>query len=251
VDFTADRYILDRQYSKNWDPVDDSWVPSPAQVTTFDRVERPSNLIARGTVDYATQHAFKDINNQTLQRIAALGGIDGANGRDLDGRTVIFQKQEDFPNGMTNDQAFSDYPATYDQQAYDEATFDTEPTILPTVERLGKYRMDLIDDNYITFVLIEEFDTYDYLLVTRGDLFRGTELYLPFAPTVGLSRVTWSLIPEPAGQETIFDGGGTVFITPEDNYGLTDQYNKYLLYPKYNILEGPPEPPAPPPITLS
>ena len=251
IDFTADRYILDRQYSKNWDPVDHSWVPSPAQVTTFDRVERPSNLIAQGTVDYATKHAFKDINNQTLQRIAALGGIDGANGRELDGRTVIFQKQEDFPDGMTNNEAFSDYPATYDQQAYDEATFDTEPTILPTVERLGKYRMDLIDDNYITFVLIEEFDTYDYLLVTRGDLFRNTELYLPAAPTVGLSRVTWSLIPEPAGQETIFDGGGTVFITPEDNYGLTDQYNKYLLYPKYNILEGPPIPPAPPPITLS
>jgi hypothetical protein len=251
VDFTADRYILDRQYSKNWDPVDNSWVPSPAQATTFDRVTRPSNLIDQGTVDYATQHAFKDVNNQTLQRIAALGGIDGANGRDLDGRTVIFQKQEDFPNGMTNNEAFSDYPATYSQQPFDEATFDTEPTVLTTSQRLGKYRMDLIDDNYITFVLIEEFDTYDYLLVTRGDLFRGTQLYLPFAPTVGLSRVTWSLIPEPAGQETIFDGGGTVFIVPEDNYGLTDQYNKYLLYPKYNILEGPPEPPPPPPVTLS
>jgi hypothetical protein len=96
-------------------------------------------------------------------------------------------------------------------------------------------------------VLIEEFDTYDYLLVTRGDLFRGTELYLPAAPTVGLSIVTWSLIPEPAGQETIFDGGGTVFIVPEDNYGLTDQYNKYLLYPKINILGGAPLGPDPVP----
>ena len=92
VDFTADRYILDRQYSKNWDPVTESWVPSPAQSTTFDR---------------------------------------------------------------------------------------------------------------------------------------------------------------DSGDETIFDSRGTVFITPEDNYGLTDQYNKYLLYPKYNILEGPPEPPPPPPVTLS
>jgi len=249
VDFIADRYILDRQYSKNWDPVTDSWIPSPAQSTTFDRVQRPSNLVYKGTVDYATQHAFKDVNNQTLQRIAALGGIDGANGRDLDGRTVIFQKQEDFP-GLTNNEAFSDYPATYSQQPYDEATFDTSPTVLTTPQRLGKYRMDLIDDNYITFVLIEEFDTYDYLLVTRGDQFKNTELYLPLTPTVGLSRVTWSLIPEPAGQETIFDGGGTVFIVPEDNYGLTDQYNKYLLYPKYDILEGPPVPPPPPPITL-
>jgi hypothetical protein len=97
IDFIADRYILDRQYSINWDPVTKSWNPSPAEATTFDRVTRPSNLVYQGDVDYATQLAYVDINNQTLQRIAALGGIDGANGQQLDGRTLIFQKQEDFP----------------------------------------------------------------------------------------------------------------------------------------------------------
>ena len=84
-------------------------------------------------------------------------------------------------------------------------------------------------------------------MVTRGNLFKGTELYLPLTPTPNLSRVTWSLIPEPAGEETTFDGGGTVFIVPEDNYGLTDVYNKYLLYPKINILGGAPPGPAPVP----
>jgi hypothetical protein len=74
-----------------------------------------------------------------------------------------------------------------------------------------------------------------------ANLFAGTELYLPAAPTTGLSRITWSLIPEIATQETIFDGGSTVFIVPEDNYGLTDVYNKYLVYPKYNILGGAPQ----------
>ncbi len=46
---------------------------------------------------------------------------------------------------------------------------------------------------------------------------------------------------------TIFDGGSIRFNTPVDEYGLTDQYNKYLLFPKVNILYGPPEPPPPPP----
>lgn len=241
IDFIVDRYILDRQYSINWDPVTKSWNPSPAQATTFDRVDSPSNLVNQGTVDYATQLSFKDINNQTLQRIAALGGIDGANGQQLNGRTVIFQKQEDFPNGVSDAEAFSDYPATFSQQPYDETTFDTSPTVLTTPQRLGKWRMDVIDSNYVNLVLIDEYTTYDYLLVTRGDQFSGTELYLPAAPTIGLSRITWSLIPEDAGQETIFDGGGTRFIVPEDNYGLTDEYNKYLVYPKYNILGGAPQ----------
>jgi hypothetical protein len=241
IDFMADRYILDRQYSINWDPVTKSWDPSPAQATTFDRVSRPSNLVYQGEVDYATQLAYVDINNQTLQRIAALGGIDGANGQQLNGRTLIFQKQEDFPDGMSDSEAFSDYPATYDQQPFDEAEFDEAPTVLPTIDRLARYQINVIGGNYVSLELLDTYTTYDYLLVTRGDLFAGTELYLPAAPTTGLSRITWSLIPEIATQETIFDGGSTVFIVPEDNYGLTDVYNKYLVYPKYNILGGAPQ----------
>ena len=241
IDFIADRYTLDRQYSLNWDPVTESWDPSPAEATTFDRVDRPSNLVYRGEVDYATQLPFVDINNQTLQRIAALGGIDGVNGQQLNGRTLIFQKQEDFANGMTDAEAFSDYPATYDQQPFDEAEFDEEPTVLPTIDRLALYQINVIGGNYVSLELLDTYATYDYLVVTRGDQFAGTELYLPAAPTVGLSRITWSLIPETASQETIFDSGSTMFIVPEDNYGLTDKYNKYLVYPKYNILGGAPQ----------
>jgi hypothetical protein len=35
IDFKVDRYELDRLLSKNWDPVTDEWVPTPAQ-TYFD-----------------------------------------------------------------------------------------------------------------------------------------------------------------------------------------------------------------------
>ena len=35
---------------------------------------------------------------------------------------------------------------------------------------------------------------------------------------------------------TIFDGGSTTFITPAPTTTTTDQYDKYLLYPRVNIL---------------
>jgi hypothetical protein len=36
IDFKVDRYELDRLLSKNWDPVTDSWIPTPPTITTFD-----------------------------------------------------------------------------------------------------------------------------------------------------------------------------------------------------------------------
>lgn len=39
---------------------------------------------------------------------------------------------------------------------------------------------------------------------------------------------------------TYFDGNGTYFATPAIEYGLTDSHNKYLVWPKYNILGGQP-----------
>ena len=46
---------------------------------------------------------------------------------------------------------------------------------------------------------------------------------------------------------TVFDGNSLLFTSPSDQYGLTDEYNKYLLFPKVNILYEAPEPPPPPP----
>jgi hypothetical protein len=36
IDFEVDRYELDRLLTKNWDPVTQSWIPSPPSYTTFD-----------------------------------------------------------------------------------------------------------------------------------------------------------------------------------------------------------------------
>jgi hypothetical protein len=48
--------------------------------------------------------------------------------------------------------------------------------------------------------------------------------------------VNW--LPVPAGQvqETTFDEGSMAFEEPVDMYDPTDRYDKYLVFPKSNIL---------------
>lgn len=47
---------------------------------------------------------------------------------------------------------------------------------------------------------------------------------------------TWNLLVA-SGDVTVFDGGGLTFTVPTDIYGVTDQYNKYLVFPKRTILD--------------
>jgi hypothetical protein len=46
---------------------------------------------------------------------------------------------------------------------------------------------------------------------------------------------------------TIFDGGGTAFVSPADRYTGTDEFDRYLLFPKINIIDPTPTIPGPPP----
>jgi hypothetical protein len=41
IDFTVDRYILDRSQTRNWDPITDSWIPQPPAATVFDQPPIP------------------------------------------------------------------------------------------------------------------------------------------------------------------------------------------------------------------
>ena len=240
VDFKVDRYEIDRSQTYDWFPYEDStsagkWVPYPPAATTFDLTESPTNLTFRGRVDYATELAFEQINHRTLASIAALGGIDGETGAFLNNKLLIFKKQEGF-TGMTNDEAFTDYLETYDQSTYDQTgTVFDESVVLPLTERLSIYRIT-VTNSIATLTLVTVTSIFDYVLVTRGDTWAGTELYLPPAPTPGLLIRTWSLIPEEPGQETIFDGGSTRFITPADRWTNTDEFDKYLVFPRTNIL---------------
>ena len=116
VDFKVDRYILDRALSRNWDTATQDWTPEPS-LTTFDRFDTVTfNFI--GNVSIATNLAYSDVNERTLDYINNLGGLDGVVSQ-INGDTIVFVKQEDY-DGVTGssystvDQAWQEFITTYD-----------------------------------------------------------------------------------------------------------------------------------------
>ena len=240
IDFRVDRYVLDRLLSINWDPIDDStrgsWNPT-ANETTFDVAALPPGIRSRGSVSYATELPFEQIDNRTLASIVALGGFDGVTDvNSINNTLLIFKKQEDFTSPLTDEEAFTDYLETYDLVPYDKAgSFYDKSVLLPENQRLSIYLIT-VSAGIVTLTLDKTTEILDYVLVTQGNTWAKTQLYLPTAPTPGLLRRTWSLIPEKVLQETTFDGGSLAFIVPVDMYTCSDVHDKYIMFPKQNIL---------------
>jgi hypothetical protein len=183
--------------------------------------------------------AYSEVNNQTLDYIRLLGGIDGASGRFLNGQTVIFKKQEAFAD-MTIDEAFSNYLGGYDptQPAivpYDDGSFD-ESVVIPPPERVSVYRISITNENLVFLAEVLPVFPDDYVKIVNGNTYGGQELYLPFAAPPGLTYPAWTFIPERPTTPTIFDGGSTRFISPVNIFTNTDVYDKYLVFPKRTIL---------------
>lgn len=147
IDFQVDRYVLDSTLSLYWDTTTQSWNP-PAEQTTFDRINI-TGYTDLGTVNVCTQLPFIDVNGRTLSEINALGGLDGSTWISALGPTppgtkvvvkngsrIIFVKQENFGNGLTDNQAFQYNQTYFGGNGYDiglgtctPGSFDYGPTL--------------------------------------------------------------------------------------------------------------------------
>lgn len=129
VDFKVDRYVLDRTLSRNWDTTTQDWTPEP-NLTTFDRFGS-GQFPFLGYVDIATQLAYADVNQKTLEQIAELGGLDGQISQ-INNNTIIFVKQEYYDNYPDIEDAWQDYTVLYGDVYSPEtegASFDESFTI--------------------------------------------------------------------------------------------------------------------------
>jgi hypothetical protein len=131
IDFKVDRYVLDTAMSRNWDTVDQKWVPTP-NLTTFDRVST-TGFTDVGEVNVCTDLAFVDVNGRTVSEINQLGGLDGRTWVAIpgqsppvgtrviirDGSLIIFVRQEFFPRYDSIQQAFMENITKYDGSEYD------------------------------------------------------------------------------------------------------------------------------------
>ena len=77
-----------------------------------------------------------------------------------------------------------------------------------------------------------------YVTVSSGQFYRTAKLYRPTGPGPGLTLINWqNLITEiVVGVPTTFDQDSLQFIAPVDMYDTSDALDKYLVFPKRNIL---------------
>ena len=101
-----DRYTVERIATQNYDVPTQKWLNG--RQTTFNKFIKSRELKLVEVVDLATDTlSFSQIHGATITTLTGLGGIDTKKTKgDINGKTMIFVKQEDF-TGLTEDQAFT------------------------------------------------------------------------------------------------------------------------------------------------
>jgi hypothetical protein len=103
-------------------------------------------------------------------------------------------------------------------------------------QRMGIWQISVNSESILTLTLSQQTGLNQYVAVDQGVQFYGTQLYFPGSPPPGLTRVTWTTVSESSSTQTTFDEGSVAWIEPVDMYDPTDTYDKYLVFPKTNIL---------------
>jgi len=110
----------------------------------------------------------------------------------------------------------------------------------------GNYRMGIwevsiggVDNNIVTLNLLQQTYPNEFLRVTQGQQYNTAQLYRPTTPGPALTLINWQPLLSTVsviGNETTFDEASMQFIAPVDMYNTSDALDKYLVFPKSNIL---------------
>lgn len=262
VDFEVDRYSLDRTLSKNWNPVTQSWTP-PGAETSFDLANHyqvVDDSTVPGGTNYRTGDQIKVLGTQ-------VGGIDGpydpANGlygNDIiltvntvdefgsilgvfcTGTAPLFSDGLEF-NGITGTNIQSGTGARFTVNRVNLGYF-------VTVSNPGSgYRLQdqltipgsslggstTANDCLIVVTNVNSIGGIVEFTVT-GTAAAGEQSYTNLTATklYGSGAVFDFVVA--SGEITVFDGTSLRFIAPVDNYNTSDEFDKYLVFPKRTIL---------------
>lgn len=107
--------------------------------------------------------------------------------------------------------------------------------------RLAVYRIDIGENEIVNLSLETETIANDFVTSTQGRKYTtGTQLYHTPIPQLGLTRNSWAPLITAApviASETTWDEGSVQWVEPVDMYDPGDEYDKYLVFPKINILQ--------------
>lgn len=107
----------------------------------------------------------------------------------------------------------------------------------PADERMAIYTINVDPiSGLISLTLTKQTYVSDFVQIERGNYYRSAQLYYPGAPGEGLTEINWQPLITIVTDETIFDEGSMAFVEPVDMYNPTDTIDKYLVFPKSNIL---------------
>ena len=114
----------------------------------------------------------------------------------------------------------------------------------------GNARMDIyevtivpgatsIDPDTVQLTPYQQVAPNSFVTVTQGEYYNTSQLFRPTTPAAGLTLINWQPLITSitvVGNETTFDQSSMQFIAPVDMYNTSDTLDKYLVFPKANIL---------------
>jgi hypothetical protein len=104
-------------------------------------------------------------------------------------------------------------------------------------QRMAVYTISVDFDNQLVSLTPTRLTAEtQYVQIVRGRRFAGAQLYYASSPPPGYTLINWLPVPQSNSTETTFDGGSMAFEQPVDMYDPTDRDDKYLVFPKANIL---------------
>ena len=107
-------------------------------------------------------------------------------------------------------------------------------------DRMAIYTVSIDSDEILTLTLDTQTVTDDYVTSSQGQKYTSnTYLYRPGTPQQDLTLINWQPLITATTVitgETVFDGGSVAWIDPVDMYDTSDALDKYLVFPKANIL---------------
>jgi len=233
IPFVSDRYIFDNNMDINFDLNTGKFITK--SYTTFD-TGYVLSITPSASVAYAIDIPFDQVNGHTITQINAIGGLDGDNSGDWDGKTIVFSTQENYNVGL--------FPNEYNQGwnlngAIVPGYAEVQNGSATVNERGGVWTINITDNTvYLTFT--QQIFINQVVQVLFGAKSGETLQYN--SSHVGISNQT---VPkyEQINIQTIqlkapttFDSHQTQFINNEDQYQLPFASDSYLKFPRTTIL---------------
>ena len=255
IDFEVDRYELNHQLSKNWDPEANdgqgAWVPTPA-ATTFDlELHYAVSQMPTSGVNY-------NIGDQISIAGSALGGIDELNNvlitvQDVNSVGAITRLNltgiapllslGDVYNNISGSNVLTGVGAKFDVRRVNlqyVVTVSDSGNGYKNGDQIvisGSILGGASPANNCTVTVTKTIvDGSISEITVTGTAAPGVENYLSVSGTnINGSGATFNFVVV-SGDATIFDENSLRFIAPVDNFTTTDQFDKYLVFPRRNIL---------------